>query len=87
MKVTILLAESHLYFKQIAPNRRHKVEDAIFGTGKLYVINEQSKQEDIRRQSGEIHNLKDMVGGGTVHSARVEGLSQGNWSTKFSANW
>lgn len=72
---SVLPAESHLYFKQFAPNRRDKVEDAVFGTGKLCVINEQSKQEDIRSQSGEIHNLKDMVGVRTAHSTRAEGLS------------
>lgn len=47
-KGTNLPLESHLYFQQFAPNRRHKVEDAVFGTGKPDVINEQRKQEDIR---------------------------------------
>lgn len=43
-----LLTESHLYFRQFAPNGRHKIENAAFTTGKPDVISEQSKQEDMR---------------------------------------
>lgn len=56
---THALTESHLHFKQFAPDRGHKVEDTILGSRKLYVINEQGKQDEVRKYSSEIHNLCD----------------------------
>lgn len=57
--VTHSLTESHLHFKQFAPDRCHKVEDTILGSRKLHIINEQGKQDEVRKHSGEIHNLRD----------------------------
>lgn len=56
-ELTHLSTASHLDFEQFAPNRCDKVEDAVLCTRKSYVINEQSEQKDVRKQSREIHNL------------------------------
>ena len=53
------LTESHLHFKQFVPDGCHKVEDAVLGSRELHIVNEQGKQNEVRENSGEIHDLWD----------------------------
>ena len=51
--------ESHLHFEQFAPDGRHKVEDAVLSSRELHIVDEQGEQDEVRKCSGEIHNLCD----------------------------
>lgn len=54
---------SHLNFKQFAPDRCQKVQDTLLGSRKLHIINEQGKQDEVRKYGSEIYNLCDTISG------------------------
>lgn len=55
----IHLIKSYLHFEQFAPDRGHEEKDTVHSSRQLHIINEQSKQDDVRKQSREIHNLRE----------------------------
>lgn len=48
----------YLQFKQFVPDWSHKIQDAIFGPRKLYVIDEQSQQDEVGKYRREVHDLQ-----------------------------
>lgn len=57
--MTHSLTESHLHFKQFAPDRCHKVQDPVLGSREPHSVNEQGKEDEVRKYGSEVHNLCD----------------------------
>lgn len=58
-----LFLQSHLHFKEFVPDWGHKIQDAIWGSRKLHIIDEQSQQDDVGKYCCEVNNLQDTKGG------------------------
>lgn len=59
----MLFLQSHLHFKEFVPDWGHKIQDAIWGSRKLHIIDEQSQQDEVGKYCCEVNNLQSTVGG------------------------
>lgn len=50
---------SHLHFKEFVPDWGHKIQDAVWGSRKLHIIDEQSQQDEVGKYCCEVHNLQN----------------------------